>query len=220
MSGVFAKWHARLLSKLLQPGAPAFSRLPGANGPVEVQALCDFSRRDRIFVGDDVRFLRGAMVYADAKGKIILHNHAVVCRYAVLQSLGGDISIGENSMIGDFCNLFGHSRLYIGRDVMVASGARIVPQRHTFESLETPIKDQPCESAGIEIGDDVWIGTNVVILDGVRIGNGSVIGAGSVVTESVPEFSVAVGIPAKVVRDRRPIELHSSFQSGQVRGLS
>jgi acetyltransferase-like isoleucine patch superfamily enzyme len=56
---------------------------------------------------------------------------------------------------------------------------------------------------GITIGDDCWIGNRATILDGVRIGRGCVIGAAAVVTRDLPEFSVAVGVPARIVRDRR-----------------
>jgi len=56
---------------------------------------------------------------------------------------------------------------------------------------------------GIFIADDVWFGAGVIVLDGVRIGQGSVVGAGSVVTEDLPEFSVAVGSPARKIKDRR-----------------
>ncbi len=62
---------------------------------------------------------------------------------------------------------------------------------------------QPLVSEPINIGDDVWIGANVTILKGVTLGNGSVIGAGSVVTKDVPEYAIACGNPAKVIKHRK-----------------
>jgi acetyltransferase-like isoleucine patch superfamily enzyme len=64
------------------------------------------------------------------------------------------------------------------------------------------MKDQPTYVAKVIIEDDVWIGANATILPGVRVGKGSVIGAGSVVTNDIPEYSIAVGIPARVISKR------------------
>ena len=86
---------------------------------------------------------------------------------------------------------------------MLASGVRVVPNAHTFDILEVPIRCQPCHGSGIKIQDDVWVGTNAVILDGVEIGKGSVIGAGAVVTKSVPAGSIVVGVPGRVIRNRK-----------------
>jgi acetyltransferase-like isoleucine patch superfamily enzyme len=65
-----------------------------------------------------------------------------------------------------------------------------------------PIQTQGHVAKSIEIGDDVWIGANVVVLGGVRIGRGAVIGAGAVVTRDIPEFAIAVGVPARPVGSR------------------
>jgi len=74
---------------------------------------------------------------------------------------------------------------------------------HVFDELEGPIMEQGITAQGIVIEDDVWLGSGVIVLDGVRIGKGSVVGAGSVVTEDLAPFSIAVGSPARAVRDRR-----------------
>jgi len=66
-----------------------------------------------------------------------------------------------------------------------------------------PIINQGIISKGIKIEDDVWIGSNSTVLDGVTIGRGSVIGAGSVVTQDIPPFSVALGVPAKLIKERK-----------------
>jgi len=69
-----------------------------------------------------------------------------------------------------------------------------------------PIKDQGIVKRPVRIGPDVWLGTKATVLRGVEIGRGSVIGANSVVTRDVPDYAIAVGVPAKVVRSRLPEE--------------
>jgi acetyltransferase-like isoleucine patch superfamily enzyme len=68
--------------------------------------------------------------------------------------------------------------------------------------IGTPMRKQPHRSAPIAIGDDVWISANVTILKGVTIGSGAVIGAGAVVTHDIPPLAIAVGAPARVIRQR------------------
>ena len=65
-----------------------------------------------------------------------------------------------------------------------------------------PIQRQPMETGDVILGDDVWLGAGVIVLTGVRIGRGTIVGAGSVVTSDLPENAIAVGVPARVVRQR------------------
>lgn len=86
---------------------------------------------------------------------------------------------------------------------MIAPHVAILNDSHTYSDPLVPMIDQPTtEKQNAFIGNNVWIGRNVVIMPGVRIGDGSIIGAGAVVTRDVPENSIAVGVPAKVLRNR------------------
>jgi len=167
-----------------------------------LEAHCQFGYPNRILLGSGVKFLRGAVVLADPNGRIEIGDRSTICRYSVVQSVGGIIQIGSDSLVGDFCNLFGQGNLIIGNNVMIASGVRIVPNQHTFDDPLIPIGHQPCRSQGILIEDGVWIGANACILDGVKIGSGAIIGAGSVVTKDIPSYAVACGVPAKVIKYR------------------
>ena len=121
---------------------------------------------------------------------------------ALLITNGGDITIGSDCSINPYCVLYGLGGLRIGNFVRIAAHTVIVPANHTFADPLNPIHHQPETKQGVVIEDDVWIGAGCRILDGVKIGRGSVIGAGAVVTRSIPSMSVAVGVPAKVVRRR------------------
>jgi acetyltransferase-like isoleucine patch superfamily enzyme len=81
---------------------------------------------------------------------------------------------------------------------MIAPHVMLAGGNHRFSRTDIPILEQGDDSVGIRIGNDVWIGANAVVLDGVSIGNGAVVGAGSVVTQNVPEFAVVVGVPARI----------------------
>jgi len=133
----------------------------------------------------------------------MLDDESAICRFSIVNSCGGIIQVGKRSCIGDFANLYGLSGgLIIGDDVIMASGCLIVPSNHTFQDASLPIARQPTTSLGIKIGDGVWIGAHVVILDNVKIGKGAIIGAGAVVNRDVPDYAIVAGVPAKLLRYR------------------
>ncbi len=114
----------------------------------------------------------------------------------------GFIKIGAESSINAFCVLLGYGGITIGRRVRIAAHTSIIAFNHNFSETELDIHRQGYNTKGVVIEDNVWIGTGVRILDGVTIGQGSIVGAGSVVTKDIPENSVAVGVPAKVIKKR------------------
>jgi len=123
--------------------------------------------------------------------------------YAKLNTTtSGFIKIGKNCSIHSFCVLYGAGGLTIGDHVRMATHAIVVGGNHGFDDPDLPLHEQQPTKKGIKIGDDVWIGAGVIILDGVTIGPHAVIGAGSVVTRDIPAESVAMGVPAKVTRMR------------------
>jgi acetyltransferase-like isoleucine patch superfamily enzyme len=115
----------------------------------------------------------------------------------------GRIAIGRNCTIQYGCLLYGVGQLEIGDDVRMAAYTVVTPMNHVFSDPDLLIRLQGETARGVRIGSDVWIGAGVKIVDGVTIGDGCVVGAGSVVTKDLAPFSVAVGVPARVVRQRR-----------------
>ena len=112
-----------------------------------------------------------------------------------------ELSIGDNSGVGVNCRLSG--RIVIGKDVMMGPNCIMRTYSHAHDRLDIPMNQQGFEPERImHIGDDVWIGTNVIILPGVNIGSHCIIGAGSVVTKDVPDYAIVGGAPAKIIRMR------------------
>lgn len=135
-------------------------------------------------------------------GSVKIGPNARISDGAILAPYGGDIRIGARVFIGPYSLLYGQGGLDIGDDVMIASHVSIVPSHHGIETRDIPINRQPITQRGVTIANNVWIGTGVRILDGVRIGEGAVVAAGAVVNRSIPDFSVAAGVPARVLKTR------------------
>ncbi len=110
------------------------------------------------------------------------------------------ISIGEDSLIGEYTVIRGQGGVEIGDRVYTSPFSQIIAVNHVFDDPEVPFVDQGITAEGIRVRDDVWIGSGAIITDGVTVGEGSVVAAGAVVIEDVPPHTVVAGIPAKAVR--------------------
>lgn len=111
------------------------------------------------------------------------------------------IRIGDGTSIVGHCTLSAAHSIRLGRKVLLARNVYIADHTHRYDDVGVPVLDQGITGIGaVEIGDGAWLGQNVVIGPNVRIGTGSVVGANSVVLSDVPDYSVAVGAPARVVR--------------------
>ncbi len=111
------------------------------------------------------------------------------------------IRIGKNCYICYYFTILNASSVTIGNDVLFASHVMISSENHGMNpESEESYMAQPLETKPVNIGDGCWIGEKVCILPGVNIGKKCIIGAGSVVTKSIPDYSIAVGNPAKVIK--------------------
>ncbi|MFA5750335.1 MAG: acyltransferase [Candidatus Shapirobacteria bacterium] len=109
-----------------------------------------------------------------------------------------NISIGEDTIIGDHCFLDGRAPLKIGSHVGIASQVLIYNDEHDINSLDYSNSFGP-----VEIGDYVFIGPRAIILPNTKIGRGAVVAAGAVVTKDIPDFEIWGGVPAKKISDRK-----------------
>jgi acetyltransferase-like isoleucine patch superfamily enzyme len=113
------------------------------------------------------------------------------------------VEIGPRATIGPWCCVWGGwSRTWarVGADALLSPGVILVAGNHGMDGT-APIRDQPFVELDVEIGDGAWIGAHAVVV-GARVGRGAVIGAGAVVTSDIPDYAIAVGIPARVVGNR------------------
>jgi lipopolysaccharide O-acetyltransferase len=113
------------------------------------------------------------------------------------------LNIGSSVQINDRCHIAALCSIEIGDNVLIASNVFITDHDHgdsSSESLKIPPAQRKLYYSPVKIGNNVWIGQNVVILKGVTIGESSIIAAGSVVTRDIPSFCVAAGVPATILK--------------------
>lgn len=183
---------------------------------VYIQDGAEFHGTSCIEIDDEVQIFKGVRI--DARGhqnnKVYLGQQVVLERGVTIGALKNTyLQIGEGTYIGCYVCIAGYGNIKIGKQCMIAAHSGIFANNHNFSALTQPMKQQGVTCKGIMIEDDCWLGHGVTVLDGVTIGQGSVIGAGAVVTKDIPPFSVAVGVPAKVLFNRKGKDLISTILS-------
>lgn len=122
----------------------------------------------------------------------------------VLVKYPDEISVGNNVTVNPGCIISGRGGLVIGSDVMIGAGSKIATTSHRSDRRDVPMRVQGLEARSILIEDDVWLGFDVKVLPGAVVRRGAILGAGAVVVAGeIPAYSIAVGVPARVV-DQRP----------------
>lgn len=108
--------------------------------------------------------------------------------------------IEDGSQIGNFNHIYATSKIHIGKKVLTADKVYISDNSHAYDNVDMPINDQGIKQLQeVIIGDGAWLGENVCVI-GANVGKGSVIGANSVVTKNIPDFCIAVGAPARIIK--------------------
>jgi acetyltransferase-like isoleucine patch superfamily enzyme len=130
--------------------------------------------------------------------KFSLGERSVVESFSCINNAVGDVIIGDYTRIGLHCTIIGP--VTIGSHVHLAQGITVTALNHNFTDTNKRIDQQGITTKTVCIGDDVWIGTNAVVLPGVTIGSHVVVAAGAVVTKDVPDNCVVGGVPAKLLK--------------------
>ena len=158
----------------------------------------------KVHIGDNVVIDDNCLIDAkgDSNSGIRIASGVFIGRNTILSCKNGDIELGEGANVGFNCEIFSASRVRIGRSALIAAYCYLIGGDHDFSDASRAVLAQARTSAGITLGDGVWLGAGAKILDGVEIGAHAVVGAGAVVRESVPERATAVGVPARIVSTR------------------
>jgi acetyltransferase-like isoleucine patch superfamily enzyme len=147
---------------------------------------------------------RGVDLYARrGYGRLILGRWLHLGVNTAIRCHEGTLSVGDKSVLGRDVSINCYLDVEIGAATLFADAVYVSDFDHKFTDLSIPIKDQGINKSRVRIEPDVWIGTKVTVARGVVIGEGAVVGANAVVTHDLPPFSVSVGVPARVVKDRR-----------------
>jgi acetyltransferase-like isoleucine patch superfamily enzyme len=194
--------HERRLSWMpwlydrLKPAQAAWAR------PWQAELQAAIAAVEQVRFGDDVFVAPSARLFAEPHRDIVVGDG---CRIAAEAFLHGPITLGRRVGLNPRVHLDGGAAgITVGDDTRIAAGCKLYAFDHGF-APDRPVREQPVRSRGIRVGKDVWLGADVGVTDGVTIGDHVVVGMGAVVTRDLPDWSVAVGNPARVIGDRRTL---------------
>lgn len=154
-------------------------------------------------IGDNVTIVATVKQGIHIGNNCTIKSGCSISGFGVLSQLGESLSIGNNVGISENCFIQVRGRIEISDDVMIGPGTTVISENHIYQSDKIPKRMQGVTRQGVFIGNNVWIGANCTILDGVTIGDDSIVAAGSVVTKSIPAGSIYGGVPAKFIKPIR-----------------
>ena len=173
-----------------------------------VSARVKLHNRRHIRLGHGVTLGEGVLIDGLSRKGIEIGDSVSIGAYTIIRATGSLSDIGEGfrigarSSLGEFSYVGAAGGVWIGEDVIMGQKVNFHAENHNIDRTDIPIRNQGVNRQGITIEGDCWIGASVVFLDGAYIGKGCVIGAGAVVKGHIPAYSVAVGVPARVIRGR------------------
>ncbi len=143
----------------------------------------------------------------DAKGSpgqdFVIGDNVIVSRGCILSAKKGTLSIGDNTNFGSDCLVYAVKETSIGRDTLFAAQCYVGGSMYHIDRTDIPPIQQGSYANGVTIGDGCWLGAGVKVIDGVTIGDGVILGTGAVANKNIEAFTVAVGVPAKVIKQRK-----------------
>nr|WP_067286506.1 acyltransferase [Marinobacterium profundum] len=150
-------------------------------------------------ISPSCRLQKGVVISFGKKGALHFRNNVKVKVGSVFECQG-IIDIGDGSVVGVYNWFQAAGRITLGRNVIIGSHCNFIASSHSFSEKGKDFKYQPLNKGDIEIGNNVWIGSHVTILNNVKIGDDVIIGAHSLVNSDIPSNSIVVGSPARVIK--------------------
>ena len=155
---------------------------------------------ERVAVDDHAMLCARGVGSGEGGGVFEIADDATISRFCILQSKRGDLRVGARSLLGTHSQVVSTNGCRIGADVNTGPQCYLGGSRHGIARNGVPMMQQETDSRGpLVVGDDVWLGAGVRVMEGVRVGRGAVVGAGAVVTRDVPDFAVVAGVPARLL---------------------
>lgn len=131
---------------------------------------------------------------------VYVRQHTWLAADPVTGDAGCKLFIGDGTYIGNNCHIYASSLIEIGKKVLIADKVYLSDNVHAYEDITVPVIDQPVKQTNpVILKDGCWLGENVCVI-GATIGRNSVVGANAVITKDIPDFCVAVGSPAKIIK--------------------
>lgn len=160
----------------------------------------------RVELGDNVTLDENCLIDGRGSGEdgVVLEDGVIINRSCMILAKDGPVHIGRRTTVGSNSVIVSLSGVEIGEAVMLAGNCYLSAGSYNVDHSPAAIMDAGAYSTGpIRVGDGAWLGTGAIVLDGVSIGSGAVVGAAALANKDVPANCITVGVPAKVVRNRR-----------------
>ena len=158
-----------------------------------------------VYIGKNVEF------FLSPGAKLILRDHVIIFNHStVTVNSGAILDIGKGVLFNHHGNIACGTNIVIGENCAFGPYCTLIDVDHRYRDITVPVPSQRGVYAGIRIESGVWAGTNAIMLRGIHLGKHCVIGAGAVVKSNIPAYSLAVGVPAKVVKTFDPSYEHQA----------
>jgi acetyltransferase-like isoleucine patch superfamily enzyme len=195
--GPRAFWRFARTHNMLLPGyVPLIARWLWLKlrwrGRFQTDGLCFVCPGVKLEIGRDATVFLGRWSWLGHGCKIRAHE--------------GSVSIGAKTVLGQECTISSYKHVSIGRECIVADRAMMIDFDHGMVEAERPIRNQGIYMREVNVGHNAWIGYGACILRGVTVGDNCVVGTNAVVTRDVPDNAVVGGVPARLIRMRKPPE--------------
>ena len=165
------------------------------------------TRHANVEVASDAKISPEARIHPRS-GRIRIGSKCQIAPGAIVQ---GNVELGENCSVQTGSILIGYGTrenpdgaIRIGNNVRIAPFVQMIAANHRFDDTSRPITAQGLSHQPIVLGDDIWVAGRVMIMAGVTVGSGAILAAGAVVTKDVPPWAICGGVPAKILKSRKP----------------